>query len=196
MVIHPMNVTFDWKKDDINKLDFVDCRYMRIWHHRSDTFDFENLPKAPELRELEIYYTNVKSIRGLGKYPYLNKIDLYYLRNLTTLDGIEEINPQIKVFSIKSAKKLTDAYRVSQLEHLEGLGLDDCADIENIDFISDLYDLKGITFTGTNVVNGDLSPVADHFNLRRAGFNNKRHYSHSYEDIRAIHLFRIHTDYQ
>lgn len=56
----------------------------------------------------------------------------------------------------------------------------DSAEISTLNFLKGLKKLKHFGFAGTNIKNGDLSPC---IGIEHVGFNNKRHYSHTYEEL-------------
>ena len=188
MKISPLDISMDWKNDKLTDFDFSECTYFKLWHHSSKTFDFTTLPDIPKLKKLTVIFSNVKNLNGLEKFPKLEAVDLTYLRNLESLDGIEKMSRKIKFFSIESAKKLTDVTPVTQLENIEGLGLINIGDISDLEFLHDMYEIKSLSFAGTKIISGDLTPIVNHFNIQHAGFDNKRHYSHKNEEINLLLL--------
>lgn len=188
MTIRPMNVRIDWKTDKLSDYDLSECIYLEIWHHTSKNFDFTNLPDAPNLKKIFIDSSNVKNLNGLDKYPFLEEVDMYYLRNLESLDGIEKMSQRIRFFSIESARKLTDITPVTKLKNIEGLGFINIGDIDNLEFLYDMYELKSLSFVGTKIICGDLAPVINHFNIKCVGFDNRRHYSHKSKEVDLLLL--------
>ena len=181
--IHPLDVSFDWKKTKLNDLDFTDCTHMTIWHHSSPDHDFSNLPDVPELRSLVIIFSNSERITGLEKYHCLECLEVYYVSKLQTISGIKALDG-LNLLSIFNAKKTEDFSEIGKLNNIETLRLCDCGDIPDIKFISGMSMLKSFSFAGSNILDGDMSPLLEHDPpLEFVGFNNKRHYSHSWEDI-------------
>lgn len=181
--IHPLDVSFDWKKTKLNDLDFTDCIHMTIWHHSSPDHDFSNLPDVPELRTLVINFSNSERITGLEKYPCLERLELYYVSKLQTISGIKALG-ELTLLNIFNAKKTADFSEIGSLNNIETLRLCDCGDIPGIKFISGMSGLKSFSFSGSNILDGDMRPLLEHEPpLEFVGFNNKRHYSHSWEDV-------------
>lgn len=181
--IHPLNVSFDWKETKLNDLDFTECTHMEIWHHNSPEHDFSNLPDIPELKSLVIYFSNAETITGLEKYPGLERLELYHVSKMKTISGIEMFGG-LNLLSIFNAKKVDSFAEIGQLKNIETLRLCDCGDIQSINFISDMSMLRSFTFGGSNIVDGDLHPLLEHEPpLEIVGFNNKRHYSHTWENV-------------
>lgn len=188
MNIKPLNIKIDWKVDKLSDYDFSECTYLEVSHHSCKAFDFTNLPDAPNLKKLEIVFSNSKNLIGLDKYPNLECIDMYYLRNLMSLDGIERMSNKIEYFSIQSASKLTNLDSIVKLNNLKGLGFINIGDIDNLDFLYDMYKIESLAFGDTKILSGDLTPIVNHFNIKLAGFQNKRHYSHTNDEIDLLLL--------
>lgn len=181
--IHPLDVSFDWKKTKLNELDFTDCIHMTIWHHNSPDHDFSNLPDVPGLKSLVINFSNSETIAGLEKYPCLERLELYYVSKMKTISGIETLGG-LDLLSIFNAKKTADFSEIGRLSNIETLRLCDCGDIPDIKFISGMSMLKSFSFDGSSIIDGDMRPLLEHEPpLEFVGFNNKRHYSHSWEDV-------------
>ncbi|MBQ8781648.1 MAG: hypothetical protein IJZ72_08260 [Oscillospiraceae bacterium] len=186
MNVAPLDIKLDWKKDKLGEFDFSECSYLMLWHYSSKTFDFTTLPDIPKLKKLSVTFSNIKNLNGLEKFPKLEAVEFTYLRNLETLDGIEKMSQRIKFFSIESAKKLTDISPVTKLENIEGLGFINIGDITDLEFLHDMYNIKSLSFVGTKIISGDLTPIINHFNIQHAGFDNKRHYSHKNEELALL----------
>ena len=185
MVIHPLDVSFDWRKNKLKDLDFTDCTYLEIWHHSCKEKNFSNLPDISGLKTIVINFTNSENLYGLGKYPNLERIELYYCRNMKLLDGIEYLSKKITFFQLDYSKKIQNFNRIVELENIEDLRYNESGKIENIDFILQMKKLRTFCFVNTNVVDGNLYPLLQHEpKLTSVGFMNKRHYSHKLEYIK------------
>lgn len=181
--IHPLDVSFDWKTTKIEELDLADCQTLTVWHHFSKERNLENLPEIKSLRYLIINFTNAESLKGIEKYPNLEKLELYYAIKLKSIDNLVSQQGLI-LLSIMNAKRVNDFSVIGKMSNVETLRICDSGDIPSLDFISDMHALKSFSFVGCNIVNGNLSPLLYHFpTLEFIGFNNKRHYSHSRESI-------------
>lgn len=179
MIIHPLDVSFDWKKSKLEDLDFSECTYLEVWHHSCKEKNFSNLPEVPNLKTIVINFTNTENLCGLEKYPCLERIELYYCRNMKSLEGIEYLSKKITFFQLDYAKKLSNFNRIVELENIENLRYNESREIENINFILKMKKLRTFCFVNTNIVDGNLSPLLEHQpKLSFVGFIDKRHYSH------------------
>jgi hypothetical protein len=68
-------------------------------------------------------------------------------------------------------------------DNLSFLAINDSSEIGTLDFIKPLKKLKHFSFVGTNVADGDLRPC---LNIEHVGFNNKKHYSHTFEGLAKL----------
>jgi len=89
----------------------------------------------------------------------------------------------IKHLQINNSKKLKNHDVVSNLEYLEVLSLNSCGKISSLTFLNKMFNLQSFYFVDTDVLDGDLSPL---LNLGNVGFLNKRHFSHTYLEVKEI----------
>ncbi len=74
---------------------------------------------------------------------------------------------------------------VIQLQHLNTLAYNDAGALLSIKFIRKIKSLKSFRFVGTDVVDGDITPC---IGLEYAGFSNKKHFSHTMQQIRSLSI--------
>ena len=70
---------------------------------------------------------------------------------------------------------------VGTIRPLIFLAINDSAEIQTLSFLKGLKLLRHFSFVGTNVKDGDLSAC---IGIDHVGFNNKRHYSHTYDQLK------------
>lgn len=123
-----------------------------------------NLEHNVMLEELSVDMKN-KNISGINKLKKLKILSMCNynpkskdLSDISTLNSIEELD------IVKST-----------INSLKG-----CGEMESIEFIDKMPNLKSFIFIKTNVINGDLNPCK---RLEYVAFDNKRHYSHKMSDF-------------
>jgi hypothetical protein len=185
--IHPMDVSFDWRKTAAEELDLSECIYLTIRHHLSKRHDFHNLPYVSQLKSLSIYFSNINSLKGIEKFLTLENLELYYMSKLMNIEGISKLH-KLNSLNLFNAKKVKDFSEIGSLKQLRALRICDSGDINDLRFLKGLNQLRELSFAGSNVVCGDLSIIEELPMLEWCGFDNKKHYSHSYEQINSILL--------
>lgn len=181
--IHPLEVSFDWKNDRKENIDLTDCQTLTVRHYNTKKHNFDDLPYIRNLKKLIIISSNIETLIGIEKYPDLESLELSYVSKILSIDNISSIKT-LKLLSIFNAKRINDYSVIGMLENVEVLRICDSGDINDINFISYMHSLKSFSFSGSNIVDGNLYPILNHVPvLEFVGFNNKRHYSHSWEDI-------------
>jgi len=58
-----------------------------------------------------------------------------------------------------------------------------CRPLQSLSFLNLIKPLELFTFMETNVIDGDMRPL---LRLKYSGFDNKRHYSHTYEQVTKL----------
>lgn len=150
-------------------------------NYKPKSKDFTELPDYPNLRELEIVRAPIHSLAGLGRFKKLKHLKLYYLSKLESIAALDAYSVEDLEFEV--CRKIKDHAHVAKLPKLRDLRLSDCGQVESLHFLDHMPNLKGITFVNTNVLDGDMTPC---FRLDYAGFLNKKHYSHTSEEVDVI----------
>nr|WP_294947385.1 hypothetical protein [uncultured Mucilaginibacter sp.] len=157
---------------------------IRLFHYTVKEKDLTGINNLKQLESLYISMSNVESLTGIEEFKKLKKIEFHYFRNLTHIKALASLGNILQFLTIGNAKKILDFNSAKQLKKLEVLGFSNCGSISSIKFINDMPKLESFRFVGTNVIDGDLSPL---IRLRFAGFINKRHYSMTYEELAKLH---------
>jgi len=166
----------------LNSLSEV--RDIRLFHYTVKEKDLTGLDNLKQLESFFISMSNIDSLTGIQEFKKLKKIEFHYLRNLLDIEAVANLSETLEFLTFGNAKKITDFESVKSLKNLKVLGFNDCGSIPSIKFINDMPNLESFRFVGTNVLDGDLSPLK---RLRFAGFLNKKHYSITYEELAKLH---------
>jgi hypothetical protein len=145
--------------------------------------NLSELPLMPMLKKLEINRGSLETLEGVEKFVNLDSLELHYLTKLQSLNSIKGLN--VKRLVLSSCKKIVDFAAIGSLTDLESLELTSCGEIKDLSFLSYLNNLKFISFVGTKVISGDLSPLlAD--NIEYAGFDDSKGYSHTFNEVQQM----------
>ena len=146
-------------------------------------YKLNDCTKLPNIiDELRIIHSNIINLDGL-EVPNLNDFELSYCKQLKNIKFNSEHKKNLKTLEINCCKKIENYEILSELENLEKLIISDSAPIPSLKFIQKMPNLKFLSFVNTNILDGDLSSL---INLKYAGFDNKRHYSHKMEEIKKL----------
>ncbi|MCE9578148.1 MAG: hypothetical protein K8W52_33795 [Deltaproteobacteria bacterium] len=148
--------------------------------YRSAQKDLTGLPSMSALGELSVTSSNIVNTNGIERLGQLVSLELAYLPQLRRLDGIETL-VALKALTLEHCKKCDVVEKVSGLGGLEVLSVISSGELASVSFVANMPHLEEFRFVGTNVRDGDLTPL---LRLKRVHFLPKRHYSHTPEQLR------------
>lgn len=162
--------------DMLNKL-----KTLKLWKYNPKSKSLKELSSITSLEELQISQSNIRSLEGCENFANLKKFELNYLAKLEYIDEIEKNADTLISLRFDYCKKIKNHDYVSCLRKLNLLAFDNCGEIPSIGFIRQMPNLENFIFVNTNITDGDLSPC---IGLKYVGFLNKKHYSHTREDLK------------
>lgn len=175
--------SIDWN-DKINNLD--KCRKLKkltLWKYKPKSKSFNELRGINSLVSLKITQSNIESFNGIETLMNLNSLEGYYLQKLSSLNGVESLKNNLKVLILENCKKLVNYEQIlQQMSVLEKLILSNCGEMQHLDFVKKMPNLKFFSFVDTNVKDGNLNPLVER-ELEYVGFDDKRYYSHKMKQI-------------
>lgn len=138
------------------------------------------------LESLSISTSSIKDVWGIGNLRRLRTLGLYHLKQLENLTGLEGI-PQLEELEIVDCRKVENIEPIGELVNLRKLILGNDGSLKSLKPLRGHKYMQWLTFPeSTNIVDGDLSVLLELPSLRKVAFQNRRHYSHSREQISAI----------
>jgi protein phosphatase 1 regulatory subunit 7 len=170
------------KVRNLNSLTKV--KDIRLFHYTVKEKDLTGLDNLKQLESLFISMSNVESLKGIEAFEKLKYIEFHYLRNLTQIQAVASLSDTLEFLTFGNAKKITDFESVTALKKLKTLGFNSCGSIPSIKFINDMPNLEDFRFMSTVIADGDMTPT---IRLKYAAFSNKKHFSHTLEQIRKYH---------
>jgi hypothetical protein len=159
------------------------CTTLRsLYLYRFAGSDLSGFKSLSGLCRLRLTCSDIASVNGIGAMTNLEELWLQRASSLTSLDGIEDLC-ELRTLWLETCKKVGSIDPIHAIVTLEDIILRGCGNIESLKPIKDLKKLKSIAFTGTNVLDGDLSYLYDLPNLAEAYFDNRKHYSAKRENF-------------
>ena len=146
--------------------------------------DIDSVKRLPALRGLVITNGPLRSITPVAALQGLTKLELINLRRLATLDGIQGLTGLERLEVDGCPVVSVDI--IAPLRRLRFLKLANIGAVESFRPLAGLQALEELHFwEQTDVCDGDLAFLLSLGRLREVSFMNRRHYSHTNEEIRA-----------
>lgn len=167
----------DWRKDLLRNAHQSGITSLRLSKYKSVTGNLADFPAFPELQELELVQSTIRSLAGISRFE-LRKIELHHMNKLEVLGPLHL--PHLRSFIASGCKKIVDYEQLGSCGNLEELKLHDCGTVKTIAFLNSLEKLKTFRFMKTDVLDGDLLPLR---RLDDVYFTEKKHFSHKTSDM-------------
>lgn len=159
-------------------------RVLSIDNYKPRSKDLTELAELPGLVDLSLVQSPLISIKGVGRFSHLERLELSYLTKLESIAAIGELkNGRLEILDCDVCRKMRDHEAVKEASSLRVVKFNDCGEIPSIDFLGKMPNLKEFRFVGTNITDGNLSSL---LRLDSVGFFKKKHYSHTPEEVDAI----------
>jgi len=169
-----------------NKKDFSLLRekeYGIIWYFNNKEKNFNSFQLNETLEYLEINWSNIQNFQGIENLKNIKRLELHYCTKLLNDSGISKLAETVEWLHINQSKKFVFSSELLKLSKLKVLRLNDCGNIEDLTFLEYFPELVDFRFVNTKIISGDLSPILEHKKIINVGFNNKRHYNFTSEEI-------------
>ena len=166
-----------------NLQDFTKCEKLKellLIGYRVKIANLSHFQSLSNIETLTLTQTNLQNLSGIKNLTKLKYIELNYNRSLLDISELAECKnlEKIQMSNCKKIHNLTQT--LENIPTLKKIILSDCGEIQNLEFVKKLPNLKFISFVGTKVISGDLNPIVG---LEYAGFDNKKHYNYRNEQI-------------
>lgn len=175
----------DWGPKLANLGSLRKLESLRLGKFKSRAGNLVELRLPPSLTELQLVQGNLRSVDGIQGLRSLRTLDLSYLPQLTDIGPLTQL-VSLRELELQRCKRAVDTAVLASLKGLRKLKLFDVESVASLAFVLELPSLEFISFIGTKVQDGDLAPLAEHPNLRFAGFADSRGYTHRNEDIKKL----------
>lgn len=151
--------------------------YLFVRGFKSALRNLTDFPVKGSVKHLQLTMANITSLEGLSSLGKVKRLELDYCLKLQSDSGLSEAADSLEWLHITQAKKFPLGQELLGLSQLKVLCLNNCAPLQDIEFLSYFPNLVDFRFVETNVLSGDLSPLLRHPTLCSVGFLDKRHYN-------------------
>jgi len=138
------------------------------------------LYETNNIHRLTLIQSKLDNLDFIKTYMNIRSLELYYMPKIRDIDTISYCSKTLEKLVLDNCRNIQDYDSIKSLKKIEYLMLNNNKEIESLAFIKDLQNLKHLSFVGTNVLDGNISICKA---INYVGFNNKRHYSHKFEEI-------------
>ncbi len=176
-----LNIDWSLLLSNIDKCKQLDTLILRGYNPKDK--GFSNLPSVVWIKRLKFVQSTICSLNGLEKFPKLERLEFYYCNKLEDLCCLEASSESLTYLFFDHCKAIKNPEYAEKLSHLSTLAYNNCGVISSIKFIKNIVSLKDIRFVGTDIKDGDMTPCVG---LEYAAFTNKRHFSHTMEEIKSL----------
>lgn len=176
-------VTIEYKGSRAAANEMADATYFNIHKFKTKQRGFHELNGVSSAEYLEINFSNITSFLEVSKLGRVKRLELRWCLKLVSDAGLCEIKDHIEWLHIDTSKKFSPKKDLFELPHLKVLCLNGCGPLDNLRFLERMPNLLDFRFVGTNIIDGDLTPIMKHPSLVNAGFLDKRHYNLKGSDI-------------
>jgi hypothetical protein len=174
-------LSIDWhpkiKFPKINKT----LKFLSLSNYKPKSKDLTELPDFVNIENLQIIRSPINSLTGLGRFKKLKALELAYFSKLNSIADLDAYSVEELMFEV--CRKISDHEHVLNFPKLWKLRFSNCGKLSTLKFLDRMPKLRWLSFVDTDVLDGDMTPC---FRLEYAGTLNKKHYSHTSDEIEAI----------
>ena len=112
-------VIWHYQPKDTGLADLPELEQLYVWHFNPKSKTFADCPVSSDLKHLEFNWANPSTLDGLPRMPRLRELQLHYCRNLTSLDGLDRIAPNLERLVVACSKQCKDTATIGNLPKLK-----------------------------------------------------------------------------
>lgn len=172
----------DWSSHFLNMDQCKSLKRISFYNYNPKTKDCSSISNVPWIEKLEIVQSPINTLNGLEYFNQLKELQFSYCSKLETLCCIGKSKETLVSLLFDHCKSIKNPEYVTQFHDLNTLAYNNGL-LQSIKFIKKMTALKSFRFVGTDVIDGDMTPC---IGLRYAGFSNKKHFSHTMEEIKSL----------
>ena len=153
-----------------------------IGKYQPDGDNLVDVLDMSELEYLELCRSNICTLEGIKAASQLKKLHISYCRKLNDISAISYLGKTLRELYIENCTKITDFSALCELHELESLSLIGTNIIPNLNFISQMPNLKSFKCFMT-IEDGKLRLLK---NIPWVMLKGKKHYDHKEKDFTQI----------
>ncbi|MGG3806013.1 hypothetical protein [Metabacillus fastidiosus] len=139
----------------INKLKRL--QKVELWGYKPKTRNLNEFKNLKSLNVISLAQSRLDTLDGIEEIVNLKSVGLYYLRTLKDITALQDVKAPITELFFENCKSIVDFSPIQNLKELEKLKISSSGDIPSLSFVSTLNKLKSLVFSGTNVLDENLT---------------------------------------
>ena len=148
--------------------------------------DLSPLHELQELRTLYLTSRKLTSLDGIEHLPVLEKLRLYSCSQLRSIDSLGRTGGSLRWVNLHACKKIENISALSRLEGLRWANVENCGTFDSLSPLTANAHLESLGFIGSTVEDGNMEDLLRIPQLSRVFFSNRRHYTHTRQQIQDI----------
>lgn len=173
----------DWSPNFLNIDRCTKLKSLSFYNFSPRSRDCLSIANMPWIEELKITQSTITTLKGLEKFNLLKEVEFNYCNRLDTLCCLEKSKEALVSLLFSHCKSIKNHDYSTLFRNLKILAYNNGGTIPSIKFIKQIASLESFRFVGTDVTDGDMIPC---IGLRYAAFTNKKHFSHTMEQIKKL----------
>lgn len=154
-----------------------------IINYKPKTGTFEELENLKQLDTINLSFSSLKSLKGIGSFPKLTCLYMNDNRSLENVDDLSQVKASLRALRIENCLRINSFSFLATLNGLELLELWGKNELESLSFLTLLTNLKTFAFN-TNIHDGDLS-CCDNIPMVHSEVD-RRHYNRKNSDLPKV----------
>ena len=162
----------------------LESLYLKGYNPKSK--DLTALPEYEKLETLELVQAGITSLDGVERQKSLRELDISYCKSLATVAAL--VGTPVERVHFEACARIENIPVLSQCPHMKSIRLSACGNLQSLGFLKKSQTIEEFRFVKMEVADGDMTPLLE---LKSVGFIDKRGYSHTSEQVRAIIAMRM-----
>ena len=169
----------DWYQKFPDLTQCNNLKELHLWKFKPKTKSFSELVLPKNLEVLSITQSNIQSLRELC-LPNLKDFGAYYCNSLDNTEGINKFSENLQTLIFQYSRKLVNYNDLKFCKKLEKLIIADCGNIPNLNWLTELKNIKHFSFWNTTLNDGNVKPC---FGIDYVSFKDSKHYNFKESDF-------------
>jgi hypothetical protein len=112
-------MVWNFKKQDKGLNSLQKVSRFDLWRYNPKEKSYLGLELPPNIEHLDVNWANPPTLDGMQVFPELKEIQFHYCRNLTTIEALEKIAPNLEKIVVSRCKNMADFESIHNIKSLK-----------------------------------------------------------------------------